>query len=174
MSLERCIDRSKANSQMKGIYTLDSNLANSWEEYVPIPKTICITIPNSLSSRQIRQYFYRKKHCDCVNYRIRIVRSVGYICTMEFVSPEGLRLDGRRDKELRKIEARLNVLQSADGSATFEMGNTKVRSNECVAPCMTTMIPCLIHCTRLAVNLLIQRIYIVYDIRYIVSSCYRR
>jgi len=45
---------------------------------------------------------------------------------MEFVSPEGLRLDGRRDKELRKLHATVSVLQSADGSATFEMGNTKV------------------------------------------------
>jgi polyribonucleotide nucleotidyltransferase len=47
---------------------------------------------------------------------------------MEFVSPEGLRLDGRRPKELRQLKAELGVLQSADGSATFEMGNTKVVS----------------------------------------------
>jgi ribonuclease PH len=46
---------------------------------------------------------------------------------MEFVSPEGLRLDGRRPKELRQLKAELGVLQSADGSATFEMGNTKVK-----------------------------------------------
>ena len=48
---------------------------------------------------------------------------------MEFVSPEGLRLDGRRPKELRQLKAELGVLQSADGSATFEMGNTKVNYN---------------------------------------------
>lgn len=46
---------------------------------------------------------------------------------MEYVSPEGLRLDGRRPKEIRQIKAELSVLKSADGSATFEMGNTKVR-----------------------------------------------
>lgn len=51
---------------------------------------------------------------------------------MEYVSPEGLRLDGRRDKELRKLNATIGVLQSADGSATFEMGNTKVRMH---SPC---------------------------------------
>jgi exosome complex component RRP41 len=45
---------------------------------------------------------------------------------MEYVSPEGLRVDGRRPKELRELRAQLRVLQSADGSATFEMGNTKV------------------------------------------------
>ncbi|KAG1660225.1 hypothetical protein FOA52_005095 [Chlamydomonas sp. UWO 241] len=45
---------------------------------------------------------------------------------MEFVSPEGLRLDGRRPKELRRLAAQLDVLASADGSAIFEMGNTKV------------------------------------------------
>ena len=51
---------------------------------------------------------------------------------MEYVSPEGLRLDGRRDKDLRKLNAIIGVLQSADGSATFEMGNTKVRMH---SPC---------------------------------------
>eukprot|EP00798_Chlamydomonas_sp_ICE-L_P023523 gene23523-9046_t len=45
---------------------------------------------------------------------------------MEFISPEGLRLDGRRPKELRRLNAQLDVLHSADGSAIFEMGNTKV------------------------------------------------
>ncbi|KAI7840133.1 hypothetical protein COHA_006172 [Chlorella ohadii] len=45
---------------------------------------------------------------------------------MEYVSPEGLRLDGRRPKELRQLKAELGVLASADGSAMFEMGNTKV------------------------------------------------
>mmetsp|Transcript_13179 Transcript_13179/g.37117 ORF Transcript_13179/g.37117 Transcript_13179/m.37117 type:complete len:246 (-) Transcript_13179:1669-2406(-) len=45
---------------------------------------------------------------------------------MEFVSPEGLRLDGRRPKEVRKLSAKLSALDTADGSAVFEMGNTKV------------------------------------------------
>ncbi|GIL62103.1 hypothetical protein Vafri_16389 [Volvox africanus] len=45
---------------------------------------------------------------------------------MEYVSPEGLRLDGRRPRELRRINCQLDVLSSADGSAIFEMGNTKV------------------------------------------------
>ncbi|KXZ46723.1 hypothetical protein GPECTOR_41g688 [Gonium pectorale] len=45
---------------------------------------------------------------------------------MEFVSPEGLRVDGRRPRELRRINCQLDVLTSADGSAIFEMGNTKV------------------------------------------------
>ncbi|XP_050373237.1 exosome complex component RRP41 homolog [Argentina anserina] len=45
---------------------------------------------------------------------------------MEFVSPEGLRLDGRRPMEMRKIHAEIGVVSKADGSAMFEMGNTKV------------------------------------------------
>ncbi|XP_040363538.1 exosome complex component RRP41 homolog isoform X2 [Rosa chinensis] len=47
---------------------------------------------------------------------------------MEFVSPEGLCLDGRRPKELfmRQIRAEIGVVAKADGSAMFEMGNTKV------------------------------------------------
>jgi exosome complex component RRP41 len=48
---------------------------------------------------------------------------------MEFVSPEGLRLDGRRPKEVRSLKAEIGVLQSADGSAMFQMGNTKVQSH---------------------------------------------
>ncbi|KAI8477233.1 MAG: ribosomal protein S5 domain 2-type protein [Monoraphidium minutum] len=43
----------------------------------------------------------------------------------EFIS-DGLRLDGRRPKELRHMKAQIGVLQSADGSAMFQMGNTQV------------------------------------------------
>ncbi|KAK3194676.1 hypothetical protein Dsin_025986 [Dipteronia sinensis] len=45
---------------------------------------------------------------------------------MEFVSPEGLRLDGRRPTEMRQLRAEIGVVSKADGSAMFEMGNTKV------------------------------------------------
>ncbi|KAK1286302.1 hypothetical protein QJS10_CPB20g02077 [Acorus calamus] len=45
---------------------------------------------------------------------------------MEFVSPEGLRLDGRRPMEMRQIRAEIGAVSRADGSAIFEMGNTKV------------------------------------------------
>jgi hypothetical protein len=44
----------------------------------------------------------------------------------EFVTAEGLRRDGRRAKELRRIKCQVGVLQSADGSAMFEVGNTQV------------------------------------------------
>ena len=48
--------------------------------------------------------------------------------SMEFISPEQLRLDGRRPKELRQLQCEIGVLgQQADGSATFSMGNTKAR-----------------------------------------------
>ncbi|KAF9617760.1 hypothetical protein IFM89_038522, partial [Coptis chinensis] len=45
---------------------------------------------------------------------------------MEFVSPEGLRLDGRRPMEMRQIRGEVGAVSKADGSAVFEMGNTKV------------------------------------------------
>lgn len=45
---------------------------------------------------------------------------------MELLSPEGLRQDGRRPRELRRLESRVDTLGNADGSATFELGNTKV------------------------------------------------
>jgi len=44
---------------------------------------------------------------------------------MEFISPEGLRIDGRRVNELRKIRGQVGVFGEADGSAYLEMGNTK-------------------------------------------------
>ncbi len=45
---------------------------------------------------------------------------------MEYVNTVGLRLDGRRPNEIRQLRAEMSTLASADGSATFEMGNTKV------------------------------------------------
>ncbi|KAG8477470.1 hypothetical protein CXB51_030929 [Gossypium anomalum] len=45
---------------------------------------------------------------------------------MEYVSPEGLRLDGRRPMEMRQLRAEIGTVAKANGSAVFEMGNTKV------------------------------------------------
>jgi len=45
---------------------------------------------------------------------------------VEYVTPEGLRLDGRRPHELRRMQSRMGVLCESDGSAYVEMGNTKV------------------------------------------------
>eukprot|EP00252_Welwitschia_mirabilis_P024609 TRINITY_DN7351_c0_g1_i2.p1 TRINITY_DN7351_c0_g1~~TRINITY_DN7351_c0_g1_i2.p1 ORF type:complete len:214 (-),score=37.06 TRINITY_DN7351_c0_g1_i2:87-728(-) len=45
---------------------------------------------------------------------------------MEFISPEGLRRDGRRPLELRQLNAKVGVVDKANGSAIFEMGNTRV------------------------------------------------
>ncbi|KAI8848384.1 ribosomal protein S5 domain 2-type protein [Chytridium lagenaria] len=44
----------------------------------------------------------------------------------EVVSPEGLRTDGRRPAELRRLTCRIQVFPNADGSAYIEQGNTKV------------------------------------------------
>ncbi|KAL5571132.1 hypothetical protein UlMin_020729 [Ulmus minor] len=45
---------------------------------------------------------------------------------MEFVSPEGLHLDGCHPMEMRQIRVELDSIAKLDGSALFEMGNTKV------------------------------------------------
>jgi len=42
------------------------------------------------------------------------------------LSPEGLRIDGRRANELRQIRVKMGVFARADGSCYFEQGNTKV------------------------------------------------
>lgn len=44
----------------------------------------------------------------------------------DLISDQGLRLDGRRANELRRIRCRLGVFTQADGSAYIEQGNTKV------------------------------------------------
>lgn len=42
------------------------------------------------------------------------------------LSSQGLRLDGRRPHELRRIQCKLGVFTQPDGSAYLEQGNTKV------------------------------------------------
>lgn len=44
----------------------------------------------------------------------------------ELLSDQGLRLDGRKAGELRRIQSRMGVFGQADGSAYLEQGNTKV------------------------------------------------
>lgn len=44
----------------------------------------------------------------------------------DYLSPEGLRLDGRRAGEARRIRCRIGQEHAADGSAYVEQGNTKV------------------------------------------------
>lgn len=45
---------------------------------------------------------------------------------MELITDQGLRLDGRRPHELRRIKCKLGVFEEPDGSAYLEQGNTKV------------------------------------------------
>jgi len=44
----------------------------------------------------------------------------------EILSPEGLRIDGRRPNELRTIQVNMGIFRRADGSAYLEQGNTKI------------------------------------------------
>lgn len=45
---------------------------------------------------------------------------------MDLLSDQGIRMDGRRPNELRKIECKLGVSTGADGSAYVEHGHSKV------------------------------------------------
>ena len=49
----------------------------------------------------------------------------------ELLSDQGLRADGRRANELRRIRCRQGVFGQADGSAYLEQGNTKVLAAVC-------------------------------------------
>lgn len=44
----------------------------------------------------------------------------------ELLSPQGLRIDGRRQTELRQISIKLGVLDRCDGSAFLQHGHSKV------------------------------------------------
>ncbi|TMW58149.1 hypothetical protein Poli38472_011737 [Pythium oligandrum] len=44
----------------------------------------------------------------------------------EYISVAGLRVDGRRSEETRRIRTRFGLFQRVDGSAYYEQGNTKV------------------------------------------------
>ena len=44
----------------------------------------------------------------------------------QLLSDQGLRIDGRKPNELRRIKCSLGVFAQADGSAYLEQGNTKV------------------------------------------------
>lgn len=46
--------------------------------------------------------------------------------THELISPQGLRIDGRRQNELRHICIKLGVLERCAGSAFYQQGNSKV------------------------------------------------
>ncbi len=48
------------------------------------------------------------------------------MAALELLKSQGLRLDGRRADELRRIRCRLGVFGQADGSSSIQMGNTKV------------------------------------------------
>lgn len=45
---------------------------------------------------------------------------------MDLISDQGLRVDGRKPHELRKIRCKLGVFSQPEGSAYLEQGNTKV------------------------------------------------
>lgn len=46
--------------------------------------------------------------------------------SFDYLSPEGLRVDGRRPHEMRKMKCEVGCASDADGSAYVEQGNTKV------------------------------------------------
>lgn len=45
---------------------------------------------------------------------------------MELLSDQGIRMDGRRPNELRKIECKLGISAGADGSSYVEQGYSQV------------------------------------------------
>ena len=71
-----------------------------------------------------RFYLQMNRLFDCCVY-IYLV-SFFYCIVMAEISPEGLRQDGRRAFELRRIQIGFPVIAAADGVCMFEQGLTKV------------------------------------------------
>lgn len=61
----------------------------------------------------------------CQNSHTRLVQYLK-MSNRDLLSDQGLRIDGRRPKELRRIKCKLGVFNQPDGSAYLEQGNTKV------------------------------------------------
>ncbi|CAI5742590.1 unnamed protein product [Peronospora destructor] len=53
-------------------------------------------------------------------------RVLGGNSSGEFISVAGLRVDGRRNEEIRRIRTRFGLFSRVDGSSYYEQGNTKV------------------------------------------------
>lgn len=62
------------------------------------------------------------KHPD-LNVYIKILDCNGWLL-LSFIL--GLRVDGRRPHELRKVQCQVGIFKQADGSSFLEQGNTKV------------------------------------------------
>ncbi|EFA78332.1 Exosome complex exonuclease rrp41 [Heterostelium album PN500] len=45
---------------------------------------------------------------------------------LSYITPEGLRIDGRRNNEIRRLNMKMGIFNRADGSAYYEQGNTKI------------------------------------------------
>ncbi|KAJ8976378.1 hypothetical protein NQ317_003233 [Molorchus minor] len=74
---------------------------------------------NKLASERRKAWINRLKRADLTESKIKN----GRICSKHFIS--GLRLDGRRANELRRIRCKLGVFTQPDGSAYLEQGLTK-------------------------------------------------
>lgn len=63
---------------------------------------------------------------DSENQSRSVLTGLSMSRTADFLSDQGLRIDGRKPQEIRSTTCRLGVFEQADGSAYMEMGNTRV------------------------------------------------
>ena len=70
--------------------------------------------------------------CGRRERRLAPTWSCSYMPPVDYLSPEGLRVDGRRPNEARLLRCRMGAqAASVDGSCYFEQGNTKVLVSVC-------------------------------------------
>lgn len=65
-------------------------------------------------------------HTNCGSIPSVVINRSREMSGQDLISEQGLRLDGRRANELRRIQCKLGVFSQPDGSAYLEQGNTKV------------------------------------------------
>ena len=70
--------------------------------------------------------------CGRRERRLAPTWSYSYMPPVDYLSPEGLRVDGRRPNEARLLRCRMGAqAASVDGSCYFEQGHTKVLVSVC-------------------------------------------
>ena len=75
--------------------------------------------------------FAKLKKWDTKNSCRLLVTSVNIVVIFFYIILDliGLRVDGRRPQEFRKLEGKLSVIPQVDGSAFLQQGNTQVLVN---------------------------------------------
>lgn len=102
---------------------------------ISICETTCASDNNDIRTRYLVCRIIRNRFWFLCRSRFHFILFANFLRlkfdpflnqTMDLLSKQGLRTDGRRSDELRRIRCKMGVFNQPDGSAYLEQGNTKV------------------------------------------------